>query len=573
MDNIAAERDALARTLAQDTPEFKKANGVYYTPAHIVDYVVGHSVGKRLSDVFPDRPLRILDPACGTGAFLLGAYDYLLDWHRDWYERDGPRKHRRKVVFAAGGWSLTIAERKRILRSSIFGVDIDARAVEVTKLSLLHKALGDKIPRILPDLSCNIIQGNALLPCDDDSKRSAEPAAPAFHWPRSFQRILQSSGFDIVIGNPPWGQKELAANPAMKRFLCDLYPSTRGIHDLFRPFVEQGIRLLAKGGMFGLVLPDIVLLKNYTETRRYLLEQLALTRIDWWPMPFPSAVIDAATIVGIKQPTPKDHRVATCVRDGAMAVEHEIPQNDFWENPRLAFNVHLTPEKRRVLKKLDACPRLGDYFEVHEGVHSGNIRRELFVSSKIDDTCRELYFGRGEIVPYHMEWHGQYIRLGAMPRLRTRERYANLGQPQWHDREKILVRRTGDHVLAAIDRCRRFASNNFFLVFPRKPCSLNLAGLCALLNSQLMTWYFRAIEPRCGRVFAELKIKHLTAFPLPLASLQREGCPELNTLGARRQALAARMARVVLPHKTGALEKQAAGLDSGIETLVSDLFA
>jgi hypothetical protein len=85
-------------------------------------------------------------------------------------------------------------------------------------------------------------------------------------------------------------------------------------------------------------------------------------------------------------------------------------------------------------------------------------------------------------------------------------------------------------VLAAVDREGRWASNNFFLVFPKRPCSLDLDGLCALLNSRFMTWYFRAIEPRQGRAFAELKIKHLTVFPLP----EGVAAARLNDLGRRR---------------------------------------
>jgi hypothetical protein len=98
------------------------------------------------------------------------------------------------------------------------------------------------------------------------------------------------------------------------------------------------------------------------------------------------------------------------------------------------------------------------------------------------------------------------------------------------------VRRTGDSVLAAVDRAGLYASNNFFLVLPKDQCALDFDGLCALLNSNLMTWYFRAIEPRMGRVFAELKIKHLRVFPLPAAVGRPQGCDELNALGARRAA-------------------------------------
>jgi hypothetical protein len=577
----------------EDKPEVKKAGGIYYTPTDIVNYIVKHTVGKLLEGKTPKQvaKLRILDPACGSGSFLLGAYQHLLDWHRDWYVADGPENHKKGLYQASAGWGLATSEKKRILLNNIYGVDIDPQAVEVTKLSLLLKVLEGESQetldrqlglfheRALPDLASNIRCGNSLIGPDffehlqitlfEEEERYR---INAFEWNKVFPHILKAGGFTAIIGNPPWGQKEVDDALAVKRYLWEVFPSTRGIYDIFRPFVEQCIRLLSDGGLFGLVLPDIVLLKDYSETRRYLLERLTLTRIDWWGMAFVSAVIDAATIVGAKRSAPKDHRVRACVRDPEQPLDHEIPQADFWTNPRLIFNLHLTPEKRQVLEKLASCPSLGAYFEVHEGVHSGNIRKELFVSTNVDGTCRELYFGRGEIAPYHMEWQGKYIRLAALPKTRSRLCYANLGKADWHEREKVLVRRTGDYVLAAFDSACRYASNNFFLVFSRQLCSLDLAGLCALLNSRLMTWYFRTIEPRRGRVFAELKIKHLTAFPLPVAILQPEGCKALNDLGAQRAGVATELVDVATPHDYTVLQRQASYLESTIEGLVRDLF-
>jgi type I restriction-modification system DNA methylase subunit len=132
----------------EEKPEVKKAGGVYYTPIYIVEYIVKNTVGKLLEDKTPKQAekLHILDPACGSGSFLLGAYQYLLDWHRDVYLNDDPQKWAkgrspRLYQNDRGEWKLTIEERKRILLNNIYGVDIDAQAVEVTKLSLLLKVL------------------------------------------------------------------------------------------------------------------------------------------------------------------------------------------------------------------------------------------------------------------------------------------------------------------------------------------------------------------------------------------------------------------------------------------------
>ncbi|HVS34050.1 MAG TPA: TaqI-like C-terminal specificity domain-containing protein, partial [Gemmataceae bacterium] len=379
-------------------------------------------------------------------------------------------------------------------------------------------------------------------------------------------------GFDAVIGNPPWGQKAVANEREIKQYLWRRYPSTKGIYDLFRPFVEKGIELTRPGGFFGMVLPDIVLLKDYIETRKLLLQRLALRAIDWWGLAFADAVIDAGTIVGVKAPARDGHVVQIAIHDPDAPLVQEMRQGDFWTNPRLTFNLRLTPEKRAVLRRLENCPRLGDYFEVHEGVHSGNIRDELFLNRRQDDSCMPLLFGRDEIHPYHLQWNGKYIRLDAVPGRKTKERYANAGQPEWHAQDKILVRRTGDHVLAALDCEKRYASNNFFLVFPKRGCELSLHGLCALLNSAFMTWYFRTIEPRRGRVFAELKIKHLAAFPLPAAIRQSGGCSALNRRGEGRSVLASQLVAATVPAAQARLQRAVRKADAVIQKTIAGLF-
>ena len=135
----------------------------------------------------------------------------------------------------------------------------------------------------------------------------------------------------------------------------------------------------------------------------------------------------------------------------------------------------------------------------------------------MDGSCRELYFGRDEIARYFLNWNGKFIRLSAVPAKKTKERYANAGRPEWFDAPKLLVRRTGDFVMAAIDKSKRYASNNFFVVVPKSGAAGQLEFLCGLLNSHFVTWLFRTIEPRKGRVFAEIKIKHLSTFPIPKA--------------------------------------------------------
>lgn len=435
---------------AKQTRGARRKTGVYYTPPALAAELVSRTLRA------DDR--RVIDPSCGGGVFLAAAYRHLL--------------------------SLGVADPLRHLH----GVDLDPEAVRVTRRTLALVALERRGAR----------------------RRLVEPP----HIDAGDGLAVPDGPFDAVIGNPPWGQKGIEISAARRRELLTRFPSARGIFDWFRPFVERAVGLLRDGGRLGLVLPDILLLKDYEATRAFLLERTALLDISAQGMAFAGATIDAITLVAEKRRAAPRHQVAVSV-DG---LAHHIPQRDFAANPRRTFNLHLTPPRRAALDRLADHPRLGEFYEVHEGVHSGNLREQLFLDRRVDDSCRELYFGRDELAPFRLTWGGRWLRLAALPPRRTREAYANLGRPDWHERPKILVRRTGDRVTAAVDERGYYASNNFFLVLPKPGAPLDLESLCRYLNSPFATWFFRVVSPRRGRVFAELKICHLTSFPLPPAA-------------------------------------------------------
>jgi hypothetical protein len=291
----------------EDKPEVKKAGGVFYTPSCIVDYIVKQTVGKLLegrSVTFYktkppklDRPLRVLDPACGSGSFLLGAYQQLLDWYRAYYEQNDPEKWAAAKVppfyqAGTGGWKLTLAERKRILLDHIYGVDIDTQAVEVTKLSLLLRVLeGEKNlvlfhnERALPDLAGNVKCGNSLIGPDfykgqqlamfDEEERFR---INAFDWHAEFPEVFEDGGFDAVIGNPPYVRQE-SLSP-FKDYFAHHYEAFDGVGDLYTYFMEKGLKLLRDGGLFSIIVSSSFLRATYGEPlRRTLKKHGAVLRI------------------------------------------------------------------------------------------------------------------------------------------------------------------------------------------------------------------------------------------------------------------------------------------------------
>jgi hypothetical protein len=188
------------------------------------------------------------------------------------------------------------------------------------------------------------------------------------------------------------------------------------------------------------------------------------------------------------------------------------------------MNLSLDGAAAALLERLERqCPRLGDWLETHEGIHSGNMRRRLFVQGGAADPClRPMIFGRDEIRPFRLRWAGRRVVYDRDAIRRDRGDYANLGRRHWFTSPKILVRRTGDRIVAALDREGFFASNNLFVALAKPGCPVPLEYLEGYLNSSLATWCFRALQPRAGRLFAELKLSQLNMLPVPSPSSRRE---------------------------------------------------
>ncbi len=314
------------RAKVEEKPEVRKAGGVYYTPTYIVEYIVKNTVGKLCEGKTPRQigSLRILDPACGSGSFLLGAYQYLLDYHRDWYLKNNPQKYTNEIYQGYGGqWYLTTREKKRILLNNIYGVDIDLQAVEVTKLSLLLKVLEGENQdtlerqiklfkeRALPDLGSNIKCGNSLIGPDfyQDKQMNLFDKEEIyrinpFDWEKEFPETMKRGGFDVVIGNPPYVRQEGLGDA--KVYFQSSYKTFGPTADLYVNFIERGLSLLKKTGLFGMIVSNKWLRAAYGKPLREFLTNNAsvLQIIDLTGLPvFAKATV--RTIILLCSPSPR----------------------------------------------------------------------------------------------------------------------------------------------------------------------------------------------------------------------------------------------------------------------------
>lgn len=294
------------KATVEQKPEVKKAGGVYYTPKYIVDFIVKNTVGRLVEGKNPKQieSIKILDPACGSGSFLIGAYTYLLNYHLDWYMQNKPERFKKDVFqYNNRQWLLTTERKKKILLSNIYGVDLDSQAVEVTKLNLLLKVLENETAesinlqmklfreKALPNLHENIKCGNSLVGPDIYKTIQLQLVSDTecrriniFDWhdPKRGFGGLAELGFDVVIGNPPYIQIQKLCEfyPEEIKYIQNNYFTAKEKNiDIYLPFIEKGISLLGDNGVLGIICPNRFFNSEYSANLRKYLEQYNIYKL------------------------------------------------------------------------------------------------------------------------------------------------------------------------------------------------------------------------------------------------------------------------------------------------------
>lgn len=240
----------------------RKEQGIYYTPTYIVDYIMRSTLGAKLRDKRIDvEKIKVLDPACGSGSFLIKAFDLLND-----YYKENDENYKQTQLDVKSG--IPFKTKSRILKNNIFGVDLDKQAVEIAQLNLLLK-ITEKGHR-LPLLEQNIKKGNSLI----DDEGIAESSA--FKWEEKFKDILEEGGFDVVVGNPPYInaiQLSKTVSKEVKDYWRHKYYSAKGAYDIFILFFEQSLRVCKEGGFVSFITPNKYLSSPYGVALRKLVSK------------------------------------------------------------------------------------------------------------------------------------------------------------------------------------------------------------------------------------------------------------------------------------------------------------
>ena len=274
-------------------PEVSHDLGVVITPRFIVKELVERTIKPLCEGKAPDQisELRFLDMACGSGSFLLATYAYLLEYHLNWYiqHQDGAKIYRGESDY----WYLTLEEKRRILLNNIFGVDLDANAVEVAKFGLLVRLLEDESEStvdsaashggVLPSLDQNIKCGNSLIDKSFFRFREASDLSPeqlrllhVFNWDDEYREIAPS-GFDAIVGNPPYTRIQVLEKLfplELDYYQSGAYRSSIGHNfDKYYMFIERAISLIQSDGRIGYIVPHKFMKIKAGEPLRHLITE------------------------------------------------------------------------------------------------------------------------------------------------------------------------------------------------------------------------------------------------------------------------------------------------------------
>jgi len=579
------------RAIIEEKPEVRKAGGVYYTPQYIVDYIVENTIGKQIQNKTPKEisKLKVVDPACGSGSFLIGAYQYLLDWHKDYYSNNGkPSKGNKNNPLTPLG-ELTTAEKKRILLNNIYGVDLDSNAVEVTKLSLLLKCMEGETKetieaqtklfhdRILPTLDNNIKSGNSLIDLDyyDNiidfgEERKVKP----FSWQKAFPEVFKNGGFDCVIGNPPYVviEGEFRNEETLSYFKSN-YKSASYKIDLYHLFFEKGLELLKPNGQLGFITPSNFLANNnLLGLRETILNNSYIEMLN---------VINGKVFVGASVDTTVSILAKSNNKKKSKFIHSQWNKNRLDENSNEEFNQDVFNQNEGKMfvstkkkSKLNAKTfELGTKYFVKFGMQLRD--RKKFVADVIDNSQNEL------ITEFHrpcytgknvQKWNMQYSNLLAYFN-REAKRGGCWDENMHNANPKIIVRQIGAYPICALDENGYACLNTVFMIVPKSETNIELKFVLAVLNSKFIADYWTENFSDLRQTFPKIKGSYLEKLPIPeIGKNQQNQHNEVVKQTNQLLNLIEELQNATLPNRIELLKNRIDYTETKINELIYELY-
>ncbi|MGN0105786.1 Eco57I restriction-modification methylase domain-containing protein [Methanobrevibacter ruminantium] len=519
--------------LKDQTKERRKKDGVFYTPEYITDYICRNTIIPYLSnsgevstvheliseyeqennlDELDKRlkEIKIVDPACGSGAFLNKAVDVLFEIHEALHDSMYADDTSLDQYFDS------LESRRQIISNNIYGVDLNEESVEITKLSLFLKlATNTGITKgfQLPNLDKNIKCGNSII---NDFKTVGEKS---FDWEKEFCEVFKTGGFDIIIGNPPYitpslGKKQKTLSDLEIDFLSKNFESYEYKGNTYVLFMEQGLTLLKKGGILGYIIPNTLLTNYYyKKLRKILLKNTKILQlIEILGVIFNDAETGGNLISIIQKDEFNETNIIKSVSfkdpDFLNNINLDkfnlINQSNFSEFEDNKFLIDLS-KLNLIMKLKDKGVLLGnsDYFIIYQGIVTGNNNK--FISNTPETQRHEKLLRGADIYRYSKHFNNNFILFD------KEELYSNTNEEMFLVPEKLISRQTSDRIVATYDNQQYFTLDSTHVLISKK---INTKFFLAIYNSKLINFFYQTIVPEIGKTFAQVKTVNLNQLPI-----------------------------------------------------------
>ena len=506
---------------------YRKEQGIYYTPTYVVDYIVKNTIGEIAKDKkFNLKNIKVLDPACGSGSFLMKAFDYLVTLDK---KKNGEIAQTKLDLTGA---SASYGRKVEILKENIFGVDLDPKAVEIAQLNLLLKTAEKK--HRLPTLQENIKVGNSLI---DDLAVAGDRT---FKWEEEFKDVMEDGGFDVVIGNPPYVDiKQL--DPKIVRYFFDKYSTVENRMNLYAVFVERALSLLKDGGYFGFIIPNSILYnKSYQKIRTLLLDNVTLRKIIRLPdNVFQNVKVETIILIYQKKETTKKSNCEVFIYPREATIntinkENNAQVTDFnqkiWQTGNNIINISTNSSLIKLLSRIEEETKplinICDFslgltpYDKYKGHTKSQIEERVFhAKTKKNVTFKPLLSGEN-IVRYGVFYNGkEYISYGDW-----------LGAPReqrFFTKPRIVIRQIisgkPPRIYAGYTEEEFYNAQIAFNLILKDETKFSLKYLLSILNSKLMNFYHREkyLDPS-KNLFQKILIVNAKKFPMKIISLEKQ---------------------------------------------------
>ena len=518
----------------------RKKDGIFYTPKYITKYIVENSIKNWLDDKrkelgedkLPElseadfeikysskksderiysknykkhiefwtkyreavKNIKIVDPACGSGAFLITAFEYLLNYNN--YLDD-------KIFDLTGTKDLFSDTTREILQNNIFGVDLNKESVEITKLSLWLKTANKN--KTLATLENNIKCGNSLI---DDVEIAGELA---FDWEKEFPQVFKNGGFDVVVGNPPYVLCQPSnTEEKLLKFYNNFEVANYKI-DLYHLFFEKGIKILNPKGYLGFITPNTYLTNKYTvNLRKLILEKTSInTIIKYNEIVFAEAGVDVVTIL-LSNFKIKNNKINILSSKNKTLTVIDKKEQKIWENDELkVFNLN-----KELSIKLENTILLDKIYSVTFGLQTKD--KSKYVSEIKSPEWEECYTGKN-ISRYFLSKANLYFLNNP-----SEVKAGGSWNMKLHKSKKIVVRQVGnpEPIFAYDDK--KIPSLNTMYNIVNIDKNFDDFYILSILNSKLMKKYWLSKYNDNKDLFPKIKGYQLKELPIKKISLEAQ---------------------------------------------------